>query len=221
MTTSTPPPATSLTSATEELRAQLRAHVGAPLDVFDAEAAALGDTDFAARAPRVGDRAPAFTLPDPTGGKVALDDELAKGRVVLVFYRGAWCPYCNLQIAALRERIEDIEAAGGRLIAVSPMTPDASLTYVEQQSLPFAVLSDVGNTVARAYGLVFRAGDAGLEVQRDLGIMLDEFNGDDSFELPAPAVFVIEPDRTVSYASVVGDYRWRVGPGEILSALQR
>jgi peroxiredoxin len=139
--------------------------------------------------------------------------------VVLVFYRGAWCPYCNLQLAAFQQAIDDIEAAGATLVAVSPQTPDASLSFAEQQSLRFAVLSDAGNAVARAYGLEFVQGDEPWDKQRELGIDVAASNGDDTRRLPAAATFVIDRSGIVRMAAISGDYRWRVGPGEVLAAL--
>jgi peroxiredoxin len=142
------------------------------------------------------------------------------GPVVLVFYRGAWCPYCNLQLRAFQAALADIHAAGASLVAISPQTPDNSLTLAEQAELALPVLSDVGNDVARSYGLVYALGAADRELHSGAGIDLTAFNGDDSWELPAPAVFVVDADGTIRYASVAGDYRWRVGPDEVLAALR-
>jgi peroxiredoxin len=145
---------------------------------------------------------------------------LADGPVVLVFYRGAWCPYCNLQLAAFQAALADIRAAGAALVAVSPQTPDQSLTLAERHALEFPVLSDGGNAVARDYGLVFTQSDAVTATSRRLGIELADFNGDDSNTLPAASTFVIGEDGVIRFASVSGDYRWRVGPEEVLAALR-
>jgi peroxiredoxin len=212
---------TSLTTATAEMRASLVSQVGEEtLSVYDRDAEATGASDMFAGAPRVGDPVPAFRLPDARGGEVALDDLLIGGPVVLVFYRGAWCPYCNLQLAAYQGALADIRAAGAVLVAVSPQTPDQSLTFAVQKALEFPVLSDVGNAVARQYGLVFTQSDAATATSRELGIELADFNGDDSNTLPAASTFVIGQDGVVRFASVSGDYRWRVGPEEVLAALR-
>lgn len=209
----------SLTDATIELRAGLRAQLGDVLDPFDDDADQLAVSTLGAAAPGVGDVAPEFELPDARGGDLSLASALASGPVVLIFYRGAWCPYCNLQLKAFQHALPELTAAGASLIAVSPQTPDASMSFAEQAELEFAVLSDEGNRVARSYGLVFRQAEAPTQAQLALGIDLRQVNGDDSFELPVPAVFVIQPDGVISLASVSPDYRWRIGPDEVLAAL--
>jgi peroxiredoxin len=213
--------ATSLTEATIEMRTGLAGQIGEePLAAFDRDADAMGASGAFAGAPDVGAPAPSFTLPDARGGDVALSDLLADGPVVLVFYRGAWCPYCNLQLAAFQSAIEHIRAEGATLVAVSPQTPDQSLTLAEQQALQFPVLSDAGNRVAAAYGLVFTSSDEATATMRSLGVELSAFNGDDSNTLPAASTFVIGQDGLVRFASVSGDYRWRVGPEEVLAVLR-
>jgi peroxiredoxin len=203
------------------MRAGLLGELGdETLSVYDRDAEALGAGDAFAGAPHVGDRAPRFRLPDARVGEVALDDLLADGPVVLVFYRGAWCPYCNLQLAAFQSALADIRAAGAALVAVSPQTPDQSLTFAEQKALEFPVLSDAGNAVAHRYGLVFRQSEAATVTSRELGIELSNFNGDDSNTLPAASTFVIGQDGTIRFASISGDYRWLVGPDEVLAALR-
>jgi peroxiredoxin len=190
------------------------------LSVYDRDAEALGAGDTFAGALHVGDRAPGFRLPEARGGEVALDDLLSDGPVVLVFYRGAWCPYCNLQLAAFQSALADLRAAGAALVAVSPQTPDQSLSFAEHRALAFLVLSDAGNAVARRYGLVFTQSEAVTATSRELGIELSDFNGDDSNTLPAAATFVIGQNGTIRFASITGDYRWRVGPDEVLAALR-
>jgi peroxiredoxin len=213
-------PTTSLTEATIEMRAGLLTQFSEEaLSVYDNDAGAMGASDMFAGAPRVGDRAPAFRLPDARGGEVALEDLLIDGPVVLVFYRGAWCPYCNLQLAAFQGALGDIRATGAALVAVSPQTPDQSLTFAEQKALEFPVLSDLGNAVARRYGLAFTQSDAATATSRELGIELSDFNGEDSNTLPAASTFVIGTDGVIRFASISGDYRWRVGPDEVLAAL--
>jgi peroxiredoxin len=212
---------TSLTDATVGMRTELRSQIGEQaLAVFDRDAEALGASDAFAGAPSVGALAPLFTLPDARGGEVALAELLGQGPVVLVFYRGAWCPYCNLQLVAYQRALGDIRAAGAMLVAVSPQTPDQSLTLAEQRALEFPVLSDAANRVAGEYGLVFTAADAATTTMRELGIELASFNGDDTNTLPAASTFVIGPDGRIRFASVSGDYRWRVGPDEVLAALR-
>jgi peroxiredoxin len=211
---------TSLTATTSEMRTGLRGQIGDEiLSIYDRDAEALAAGDAFTGARRVGDTAPEFRLPDARGGEVALGDLLAAGPVVLVFYRGAWCPYCNLQLAAFQSALPEIRAAGASLVAVSPQTPDQSLTLAERHELAFPVLSDAGNAVAREYGLVFTQSEVATTTSRGLGIVLADYNGDASNTLPAASTFVIGRDGVISFASVSGDYRWRVGPEEVLTAL--
>ena len=168
----------------------------------------------------VGDTAPEFALPDATGRTVRLSDLLASGPVVLTFYRGSWCPYCNTELRSLQAALPEVEAARARLVAVSPQTPDSSLAIVDRQALTFPVLSDAGNRVAREFGLVFRV-DAGVrDKYRAAGIDLAASNGDDSWELPVPATYVVAPDRTITYAFVEADYSRRAAPADVVAALR-
>ncbi|KJE20166.1 Peroxiredoxin [Frankia torreyi] len=212
---------TSLTDATIALRSQLHDAYGAEaLAPFDNDASAMAADGIGSAAPAVGTSAPDFALPDIHGASRALTDLLAAGPVVLVFYRGAWCPYCNLQLRAFQAALGEIEAAGATLVAVSPQTPDNSLSFAEKEGLGFTVLSDPHNTVARTYGLVFRQADGSTAAQKTLGIDLAEANGDDSHELPAAATFVVDTDTVIRFRSISADYRWRIGPEEVLAALR-
>ena len=218
---STITPQTSLTAAANELRVGLVEQLGEEtLSIFDRDAAAMGAVPPYAGALEVGAAAPPFTLPDTWGAEVSLSELLTLGPVVLVFYRGAWCPYCNLQLAAFQRALTEIEDAGATLVAVSPQTPDESLTVAERHALDYQVLSDVGNVVASQYGLVFTVPDAVTETMGRLGLSLSDYNGDESNALPAATTFVIGNDGVIRFAAVSGDYRWRVGPDEVLAVLR-
>ena len=169
---------------------------------------------------KVGQKAPDFTLPNVHGQPVHLADLLAHGPVVLMFYRGAWCPFCNLALRAYQKALPQIQAAGARLVAISPMTPDNSLSLAEKAELGYEVLSDQGNTVARQFGLVYRLGDAMYALQEQLGIDLTQANGDDSHELPLPGTFVIAQDGTIRFAQVFADHAQRAEPSVVLAALR-
>jgi peroxiredoxin len=190
------------------------------LDVLDRDAAAMGAEPPYSGALEVGAAAPDFALPDARGGQVSLADLLADGPLVLVFYRGAWCPYCNLQLSVFQGALADIREAGATLVAVSPQTPDQSLTLAEQHALEYAVLSDLGNVVAEQYGLVYRVAEPVTQTLGELGVSLSDYNGDESGTLPAATTFVIGQDGVIRFAAVSGDYRWRVGPEEVLAALR-
>lgn len=168
----------------------------------------------------VGDQAPAFTLPSADGSDIHLEDLLSAGPVAVTFYRGEWCPYCNLQLAALQAALPEIEAAGGSLVAISPQTPDSSLSMKEKAELKFPVLSDAGADVIRQYGLAY-AVDAGLKGVFDaFGTNLTEINGTENWELPATATYVIGTDGIVTFAAVSADYRLRAEPADVVAAVQ-
>jgi len=173
------------------------------------------------KAPRAGDVAPGFSLPDARGGEVSLKKLTSEGPVVIAFYRGQWCPYCDLQLRAYQEILPQIRALGANLVAISPQTPDESLSTSEKRNLAFSVLSDVGNKVARSFGLVFKV-PAGLDgVHKAFGIDLTKSNGDATNELPIPGVFIIGRDGKIAFASVNADYRDRLEPAELLRRLEQ
>lgn len=167
----------------------------------------------------VTDLAPDFDLPDARGGRVVLTEVLRSGPAVIAFYRGGWCPYCNLQLRAYQALLPRITAAGARLIAISPQLPDGSLGTAEKNALTFDVLSDVGNAVARSYGLVFALAEELREIMRANNRALPALNGDESWELPVPATYVVAPDRRVVLAHVEVDYRTRLAPEAIAACL--
>ncbi|MGH7222385.1 MAG: peroxiredoxin-like family protein [Gemmataceae bacterium] len=173
------------------------------------------------RAVAEGDRAPNFRLPNAQGGSVELHDLLRQGPVVLTFYRGQWCPYCSLELRAYQKLLPQIQALGAKLIAVSPQTPDNSLSTAEKYQLAYPVLSDVGLHVARAYGLAF---DLPLELvelyQRQWSNDLVKWNGaGGGWSLPIPATYVIGQDARVALAHVDPDYRDRLEPEAVLARL--
>jgi len=186
------------------------------LATFGREIEALARSGIAASGLREGAVAPEFTLPDVHGQPVALSDLLRQGAVVLTFYRGEWCPYCNLQLRAYEAILPEIRELRASLVAVSPQTPDHSLTTTEQKGLTFPVLSDAGNEVARRYGLVYQLS----HTLRALSPDLPAYNGDESWELPMPGTFVIAPDGTVRVAFVEADWTRRLEPTALLDALR-
>lgn len=213
-------PRSSLAQATLELQEQLRTLVPESLLAeFAREADALGKRDFASGARKVGDRAPRFTLRDPRGREVSLEALLELGPVVVTFYRGAWCPYCNLQLSVYQDALPELTRRGATLVAISPQTPDNSLTVEEKNALRFPVLSDPHNEVARAYGLVFRVDPSAVPTYVTVGSDLAKFNGDDRWELPAPGTFVLDRQGVIALAHVDGDYRKRLEPRAVLDAL--
>lgn len=188
--------------------------------LYEAKVAELRASFAADEAVAVGDAAPDFALPDARGQEVVLSARLASGPVVLTFYRGGWCPYCNIQLRVYQAVLPEIEALGAHLVAISPQRPDKSLGTVEANGLSFDVLSDVGNAVARRFGLVYALPEELREALRSNGKALPEINGDASWELPITATYVVAPDGRFAFAHLDVDYRERLEPDAILSALR-
>jgi peroxiredoxin len=181
----------------------------------------LTESGIAERAVKEGERAPDFELPNVQGKSVSLSALLEHGPVVLAFYRGGWCPYCNLQLRAYQRILPEIRELGGQLVAVSPEPQDASLSTAEKNALEFEVLSDVDVTAARSFRLLFdlseRLKQTYIGMDKDLSVM----NADGQWHLPIPATYVIAQDGRVELAFVDPEYRHRLEPSDILAALQR
>ncbi|MCA8909385.1 MAG: AhpC/TSA family protein [Rhodospirillaceae bacterium] len=183
-----------------------------------AELQATGQAD---RAKTVGDTAPAFTLNDPDGNPVSSAELLKQGPLVVSFYRGVWCPYCNMELQALQAALPAFQARGATLVAISPQTAPNSRKSVRQNSLGFSILSDTGNDVAAAFGLRFAMPDYLVDLYKGLKNDLPSFNGDPSWTLPMPARYVIGQDGTILYAEVNPDYTRRPEPEDMLPVLDR
>ncbi|NOX43339.1 MAG: AhpC/TSA family protein [Gammaproteobacteria bacterium] len=180
----------------------------------------LSESDIDKNAKRIGDQAPDFCLPSVKGGDRKLSDYLKEGPVVLSFYRGGWCPYCNLEFKALQECLPEFKQLGATLIGISPETPDNSLSTVEKHNLEFEVLSDVGNRVVKEYGLLCIVDQKMRPLYLDWGIDVPESNGDNSYELPIPATYVIDQKRIIQAAHVDKIYINRMDPNDIVEALK-
>lgn len=196
-----------------------------PLDADDRRVMEEAAQDLARTMPdpglKAGELAPDFTLPDARGERVRLSTMLEDGPVVLVFYRGAWCPYCNLHLNVLHQSLPALEALGARLVAVTPQRPDKSLGQVEKDGFPFPILSDLDSVVMKAYGLYFDVPPAlGRVYRQRLGLDLEEFNGPGRNVLPVPGTFVIDEERRIVAASAHTDYRRRMEPAEVIAALR-
>jgi peroxiredoxin len=167
----------------------------------------------------VGEQAPEFVLPDATGAKVALVDRLATGPVVVSFYRGAWCPYCNTELQALQGSLDAIRDRGASLVAISPQAPDESLSLVERLGLGFDVLSDLDQSVTSAYGLQFELTPALQAIYPKLGMDLTQHNADGTWHLPVPATFVLDTTGVVRARHVDPNYLERMSIDDIVAAL--
>lgn len=211
----------SLSEQLLEYQAGFKTKVPVAIQAEMAKATAeLAATGIEQQGLAVGSKAPDFALPDATGKRVRLSELLAKGPVVLNFYRGEWCPYCNLELRAFQAMQSEFEAAGAQIVAISPELPDHSLSVTEKHELAYAVLSDVGNRVSREYGLIFALAEALRPIYHEFGIDIPTNNGDGSYELPLPATYVIDTQGVVRYAFADADYTKRAEPSEALAAVK-
>ncbi|MCH3883842.1 AhpC/TSA family protein [Tenacibaculum sp. MSW2] len=169
---------------------------------------------------KVGDKAHNFTLKNALNESVSLYDELKNGPVILTWYRGGWCPYCNITLHALQEKLPEFKQEGATLLALTPELPDNSLSTSEKNNLEFTVLSDLGNTIGKEYGVVFTLTDDVATIY-NAGFGLNNVNGDTSNELPLAATYVIDTNGIIKYAFLDADYTKRAEPNEILSVLKK
>ncbi|NJK37628.1 MAG: AhpC/TSA family protein [Oscillatoriales cyanobacterium RM1_1_9] len=212
----------NLTQELQNFRNQFQGNVPTAVQSKMAQATQyLVDSEISQKAIQTGDRAPNFTLPNALGKSVELQALLQSNVVVLAFYRGQWCPYCNLELRALQNYLPKIQALGATLVAISPQTPDHSLSTAEKHELTFEVLSDAGNQVAKQFGLVFTLSEDLRPIYEDFGIDLPAHNGDQTFELPIPATYVVDRTGTVVHAFVNPDYTQRLDPEELISILEK
>jgi peroxiredoxin len=186
-------------------------------DTYESSMKAIADTGVAKRALQAGAKAPDFDLPAADGKRIKLSEALANGPVVVMWYRGGWCPFCNLQLRAMEARLDDLEASGASLIAISPQLPDSTVSTKDANELTFPVLSDVGNTAAKAYGLTYELPPAQLAM---LGKLLEKTNGDTSTILPIAATYVIDRNGIIAQAFTDSDYRKRPEPDDVIKAVQ-
>jgi len=205
----------------KEQNAAGRAHISEEtLSVMDQATAQIAASRLAESSLGVGAAVADFSLPVATGAMVSLSALLIKGPVVLAFYRGGWCPYCSTELRALQAKLPEIMAAGATLVAISPQTPDNSLSTAEELDLAFTVLSDEGNHVAESFGLVFELPESLREVYQGFGIDLPAANGDTTFRLPLPATYVIGSDGIVAWRFADADYTKRAEPDDVIAILE-
>ena len=182
--------------------------------------AQLKEKHFTANILPVGAKAPTFDLPDHDGRIARSSDLVAKGKLVLCFIRGRWCPFCVGQMEAMNLVLPQIGQAGATLVAVSPQTVKQAFFMHDQHKLRFPLLSDADNQVARKFGLTYRVPDAQEAVYRKAFVNLPFRNGDDSWELPIPATYIVDREGTIRYASANEDYSERPEPDDLVRALR-
>lgn len=172
------------------------------------------------KAPKVTEKLPSFNLNNQKGEQQNLEALLENGPLVVTFYRGGWCPYCNLELKSYQDLLPEIQAAGASLVAITPELPDNSLTTSEKNELSFEVLTDVNSDYARQIGLVFTLPEAIRPIYTSFGIHVEEHNGVGQFDLPLAATFVIATDGTIVNAFVDADYTKRQEPSEVIEILK-
>lgn len=199
-----------------------RNHVIPPelLAKMDQQTAELLSSDLLAGVVAVGQKAPEFRLPDTIGAQIGLTDLLEAGPVVISFYRGGWCPYCNIALRSLQQMLPELTALGASLVAISPQTPDNTLDTAQKNALEFHVLSDAQADVARAFGVAFEIPTYLRQIYENFGHPLPKFNGGNNHTIPIPATFVLDTHGVVRYRFANIDYTLRADPAEVLTVLR-
>ncbi|MDJ0597899.1 MAG: peroxiredoxin-like family protein [Crocosphaera sp.] len=211
----------NLTNELQNLRKQLRdQHPEEVKTIMDKTTNDLIASNIAEKGIKLGEQMPNFCLPNAVGNTIELKSLLQKNVVIISLYRGGWCPYCNLELRKLQQYLPKFQSYGATLVAISPETPDNSLSTQEKNELTFEVLSDVGNQFAKKLGLVFILPETLRPIYQNFGIDIPSYNGDESFELPIPATYVINQKGQVVLASINADYTKRLDPESILVTLQ-
>ena len=189
------------------------------LAMMESATAELKATGIETHALQVGDQAPDITLPDATGRAVHLSDLWKESVTVLIFYRGGWCPYCNLELRAWQQQTDALAKLGGKFVAISPQTPDNSLSTAAKNELAFPVLSDSALTAAEGFGIAFDMPPPLIDLYSKVGNDLPLLNGNGRWVLPLPATYVIGRDGLIHFAHVESDYRIRAEPTDVLNAI--
>ena len=169
----------------------------------------------------VGAKMPSFSLKDANGKTIESSDLLKQGNLVVVFYRGSWCPFCNLYLRNLQKNLTQIKAAGGNLVAVSVENPDNSLSIAKKDELDFTVLSDPNLTVAKKFGIVYELPKETDELYKSHGLDVAKHNEMDKAELPLSATYVINRRGEIVYAYLEPDYKKRAAPETIIETLSK
>jgi len=180
----------------------------------------LADSGIVLNTPKKGDKLAEFSLVNAQGTDVSLSSLLEDGPVVITFYRGGWCPYCNLALRAYQDSLAEIKALGATLVAITPELADASLSTTEKNELQFEVLTDTNAKYAKDLGLVFTLPEELRPVYSSFGIEVEEHNGANQFDLPLAATFVVAQDGTIASAFVEEDYTLRQEPSEVIKVLK-
>ena len=213
----------SLQEDSSALRNSLEAKIGDKINIFSRESEALLQSGIVRHSLQIGQKAPDFVLPNVVGGEISLAHLLKNGPVVLSFYRGEWCPFCNLELRAYQQALPQIEALGAALIAVSPEKPGFAQLLADRHKLTFPVLTDHDNLVGRKYGLVYQVNSEVRDLSLKMGKLdISERNGSDKWELPVAGTFVIDTNSVVHFACVDPNFMTgRADPETVLEVLRK
>ncbi len=189
------------------------------LEGFQKSIEHLNSQNITANSLKIGDKIPDFSLPNAINEIISSKNILKNGKMVIAFYRGSWCPYCNLELRALQENLSRITSKKTTLVAISPQSPDYSLTLVEKHDLQFEMLTDSQNSYAKQLGICFKLQDFVLPHYKSLGINLVDFNKNEENTLPVPAIFVVNEEGIIIYKFVDVNYMNRVKIDELINVL--
>jgi peroxiredoxin len=190
------------------------------VELFLADVKKQLDNGVTDNALKIGDHIPEFEIPNAVGETISSKELLSKGPLIISFYRGAWCPYCNLELLTYQEVLPEINSIGAQLIAISPQLPDKAMPLIEKHSLEYEVLSDLGNKVAKEFGLVFHIGKELQEGYKMIGLDLVTPYGNDNYDLPLAATYVVDTDGTIISSCVDYDYTNRLEPSDAIEAIK-
>ncbi len=180
----------------------------------------LINSGIAERTLNEGNEIPQIILPNAVGKTINVNLMLKDGPVVVSFYRGAWCPYCNLELKALQQSLPEIKSFDAQLIAISPNTPDNSISSIEKHGLEFEVLTDAGNKIAKEFRLVFNLAEELRPIYKQFNFDIPKYNGEESWELPIPATYIVNTDGKIVHNFVNADYTQRMEPTKIIHKLK-
>jgi peroxiredoxin len=212
----------TMRQAAAEEKAKVQSIVGDKFGLITGDIERIRKEGTIKDALKVGQSIPDFTLPDAFGAQISIKTLLAKGPVVIMFYRGEWCPFCNIEMRAMQKALPQMQELGATQVAISPEKPDHGIVMAEKNKLTFPVLSDFGNKVAKQFGIVFQMDKELSDFVRntfknDIGVR----NGQDSWELPVPATYVVDSAGIIRFARVEVDFMMdRADPEEVIAALQ-
>lgn len=207
------------TQLKEQAGSSAKRHPGEAQTIMHNGIEELKNANFLQNAAKTGDSFPNFKLPNAKGEEVSLSNVLEKGKAVITFYRGGWCPYCNLELKAFQNLLSAFNEKNATLIAITPETPDNTLSTQEKNELQFEVLTSENNGLARDLNLVFKLPEDLVGLYGKFGINLEESQGNQANELPIAATYVVEQDGTIGYHFLAEDYKLRADPEEILENL--